>query len=92
MIRKQIYITERQEQLLKRHSQGKGFSEAAMIRHAIDQHLSGTGSRGYDAESWKRARRLIHKRMRLDVTPRKRSWTREDAYEDLMERYGRDTD
>jgi hypothetical protein len=34
MIRKQIYISKRQEQLLKRLSQARGVSEAEIIRNA----------------------------------------------------------
>ena len=44
MVRKQIYISSRQEQLLKHLAQALGVSEAEFIRQAIDQKLSGDAS------------------------------------------------
>lgn len=36
MVRKQVYITEEQDKLLKQLSQARGQSEAEIIRHALD--------------------------------------------------------
>lgn len=41
MVRKQIYISSRQEALLKRLAQAKGLSEAEIIRQALDREISG---------------------------------------------------
>ena len=39
MVRKQLYITEHQDQALKQHAQVLGVSEAELVRRAIDQLL-----------------------------------------------------
>ena len=44
MVRKQIYISRRQERLLKHLSQALGVSEAEFIRQALDNNLSGDAS------------------------------------------------
>ena len=42
MVRKQIYIQERQGQLLRRISKARGVSEAELIRQAIERETIGT--------------------------------------------------
>ena len=41
MVRKQIYIEERHERLLKRISKARGVSEAELIRQAIERETIG---------------------------------------------------
>ncbi len=41
MVRKQIYIEERHERLLKRISKARGVSEAELIRRAIEREAVG---------------------------------------------------
>ncbi len=41
MVRKQIYIQERHERLLKRISKARGVSEAELIRQAIERETVG---------------------------------------------------
>lgn len=50
MIRKQLYITEAQNEALKRRSRALGASEAELVRRALDDFLS-------EASSAKRSRR-----------------------------------
>lgn len=45
MIRKQLYITETQEEELKRRSEETGLSEAELVRRALDAALSSGAAR-----------------------------------------------
>ena len=39
MVRKQVYITKRQENFLKDESQSKGMTQAEIIRRALDRFI-----------------------------------------------------
>ena len=39
MVRKQLYITEQQEQYLKDQAKQKGVKEAEVVRRALDQYI-----------------------------------------------------
>ena len=87
-VRKQIYIEARQERLLKREAKARGMSEAAVIRQAIDAlpHMpaGGTNPAALDA-----VLKLARERAAKGPLPGKRDWTREDAYEERLARYGK---
>ena len=59
MVRKQVYIHARQDELLKRLSTESGATEAEIIRHAIDLRglLAATPRR--DAAAWQAERAFI---------------------------------
>jgi hypothetical protein len=61
MLRKQIYIPNRQQSLLKRRAKARGVSEAAPIRQAIEASLRGQPGRPLhaDPDAWVRAVGLI---------------------------------
>jgi hypothetical protein len=90
MVRKQIYITRRQQALLKQLSQQLGLSEAEIIRQAIDREavvgknpLPGSGE-----QSWQEAlnfMRSLRDRSHLFKEPYR--WNREELYEERMNRY-----
>jgi len=89
MIRKQIYIAKRQEQILKRLAKRRGLSEAEIIRQALDRELNLGVSRRQprDPEAWARARRLMLSLQAQGPLPnRPRNWTREDLYKERMNR------
>jgi len=91
MVRKQIYIDKRQRAQLKRAAKARGTSEAALIRQAIDRQLAGGGAAlPHDAAAWERAMNLMRALQAQGPLPnRRRSWTRDELYEERDSRYGR---
>ncbi|MBI4674591.1 MAG: hypothetical protein HY741_23345 [Chloroflexi bacterium] len=90
MVRKQIYISKRQHQLLKRIAHKRQVSEALLIREAIDQQLqSAEQGLSTDAEAWQRAFGLMKSLHAQGPLPnRSREWTRADLYAERINRYG----
>ena len=93
MVRKQIYLEERQEARLKRIARARGISEAEVIRQAIDRHIraGSVAAGGGDPAAWEHALRFMRS---LTVRSRKagglgRRWTREDAYAERLSPHGR---
>ena len=80
MVRKQVYIEPRQEQLLKTLAKELGTTEAELIRRGIDRGLEGAAGFRPDAAAWGEAERYILARMRKGRLKRKRRWTREGLY------------
>ncbi len=87
MIRKQIYIEERQETILKREAEEQGISEAAVLRRCLDD----LEERQRRLEAWKDLEASINERMERykDAPQTGRTWTRDELYEERMERYSR---
>lgn len=91
MVRKQIYIDKRQKAQLKRAAKARGVSEAELIRQAIDQKLAG-GAKGTprDPQAWARAMALMRSLQAQGPVPnRRRTWTRDELYEERESRHGR---
>lgn len=88
-IRKQVYIEPRQERLLKREARAQGVSEAELIRRAIDTVASGRHRGGTNPAALDRFFEFVQERMAKGPLPGKRNWTREDAYEERLSRYGK---
>jgi hypothetical protein len=91
MIRKQIYISQRQEQLLKRLAQALQISEAEFIRQAIDRQLSGETSLPAAPH---RQTSAFEEFMKLARTPRGLQgepvrWKRAELYEERENRWPR---
>lgn len=80
MIRKQVYIEPRQEQLLKALARKLGVTEAELIRQGIDRGLQHGAEFRPDPAAWKKVERFILARMRKGALTGKRRWTREDLY------------
>jgi hypothetical protein len=78
MIRKQVYLQERQEALLKRRARAQGTTEADLIRRSLDRTLTGA-SLGADDAAWQRVVDAMDERSRLKGS--RRTWRREDLYE-----------
>jgi len=83
MVRKQVYIEERQERQLKRRARELGVSEAELIRQGIDR----IGSLSFlprREEAWRAAKSLIRQRMKIRVRQTGRAWRREELYEQRL--------
>lgn len=94
MIRKQVYIQEHQQAVLRRMARKRGVSEASVIRQAIDGQLSGGQTRFAppDEEAWRKvlaSMRGVQRAKRSRV--RARNWKRDDLYEERLSRYDRST-
>ena len=94
MVRKQIYIQKNQEERLKRVAEMRGVSEAEIIRRALENELRNGGYRlAYDDDAWAKAYQfMLDLEKRARVPRQKRNWTRDELYEERIERYDRNTD
>ena len=85
MLRKQIYIPERQQTQLKRLSKQRGVSEAEIIRQAIEREMLFTASRPLsgDHSSLEEFIRFgLSRHATQDTT--ERTWTRDELYEERL--------
>jgi hypothetical protein len=90
MVRKQIYVEERHERLLKRISKARGVSEAELIRQAIEREAVGEKPLlTPDQEAWDKILRFAKSRKALRPSVRPYRWNRLDAYEDREKRFTR---
>ncbi|HEX9093989.1 MAG TPA: hypothetical protein VF902_08395 [Coriobacteriia bacterium] len=81
MVRKQIYIEDAQDELLKVRAAALGVTESELIRRGIDGVLGRAVALPRDPEAWERAMTFMEERMKLVVTHGKRTWTRDDLYD-----------
>jgi hypothetical protein len=91
MVRKQIYIEERHERLLKRISKARGVSEAELIRQAIERETLGGKPLllAPDQAAWDEIVRFVKNRKSLRLSGRSYRWNRLDAYEEREKRFPR---
>ena len=89
MVRKQIYIEARQEDLLKRRAKELGVPEAELIRRGIDSISRVPLTLSPDLQAWEEEKQYIRERRRLDVPQTGRAWTREELYDERHERFSR---
>ena len=90
MVRKQIYVEERHERLLKRISKARGVSEAELIRQAIERETVGEKPLlAPDQEAWDEILRFAKSRKALRPSVRPYRWNRQDAYEGRERRFAR---
>lgn len=83
MVRKQIYIDQHQNMLLKRKAKALGVTEAELVREALERHLaSGIGIKR-KTTAWDEEKKFIRGRMRLGHGKKKeaRRWNREELYD-----------
>ena len=86
MIRKQIYIDQHQNTLLKRKAKVLGVAEAELVREALDRHLAvGKGVKQKTA-AWEEEKKFIQSRLELGLGEKKevqeaRRWRREELYD-----------
>lgn len=87
MVRKQIYIEQRQEKALKQRARELGLSEAEIIRRALQVALrSGTPAFIPDPAAWDRLKADIEAWAAQGPVPGGRTWTREDLYAERLDR------
>lgn len=89
MVRKQVYIEPRQEEMLKRRAKELGVTEAELIRRGIDQVGEVPLAVPADKRAWHEARAFMSKRMRMAVPQTGRSWIREELYDERLGRLPR---
>ena len=90
MVRKQIYISRRQQALLKRLAKQRGLSEAEIIRQAIDREAVKTSARIElsSQEAWDKAYQfMLSLRERAGLFKEPYRWNREELYEERLGRY-----
>jgi hypothetical protein len=88
MVRKQIYIQERHERLLKRISKARGVSEAELIRQAIERETVGEKPvLTPDQDAWDKILCFAKSRKALRPSVRSYRWNRLDAYEEREKRF-----
>ncbi len=91
MIRKQVYIEPRQDELLKQWTAETSMTEAEIIRQAIDLWEGSEARKRRAQEAWQQARAFIEELIVQGPVPGGRTWTREEIYEERLSRYGRDS-
>jgi len=90
MVRKQIYISRRQQALLKRLSQQRGLSEAEIIRQAIDREAIHASPRIEltSQQAWDRAYQfMISLSDRAGQFDMPYEWNRGELYEERLNRF-----
>jgi len=91
MIRKQVYIEQRHDQMLKRRANQRGVTEAELIREALDSVEAGSAIRRQDVDMTAAKKALAFMRS-LAASPgesRGRGWTRESLYADRIGRWAK---
>ncbi len=89
MVRKQIYISERQLTLLRRLAAVRGVSEAEVVRQAIDRETSAI-SPSSPQDNHNALTRLVQaalQRQEAGITGTPYRWNRDDAYEERIRRF-----
>lgn len=95
MVRKQIYISRRQQSLLKRLSKQRDLSEAEIIRQAIDREAANASVQmpSPNETSWEEAVKFMRSlRDRADQFTEPYHWNREELYEERLSRFDQKTD
>jgi hypothetical protein len=83
MVRKQFYITQEQNRLLKRRAKALGVSEAELVRRGVETADEATGAFVPDLAAWAELRRDMEKRARMQAPQTGRGWTRDELYDRL---------
>jgi Ribbon-helix-helix protein, copG family len=92
-IRKQIYLEKRQDQQLKRMAEARGVSQAEVIRALIDAQSISASALPPDPAAWEKARQtMLELLAKGPITNRRRTWKRNDLYEERESRYGHRSD
>jgi CO/xanthine dehydrogenase Mo-binding subunit len=81
LVRKQVYITQSQENLLKRKAAEMGVTEAELIREALDSQMYTIGYPRRSAQKWQEEGQFIEERMAGKEHSAQRTWKREELYD-----------
>ncbi len=79
MVRKQVYLKQRQSAMLRRQAKELGTTEAELIRRAIDRQVSVRLRPDY--QHWKKERTFILDLINQGPVAGRRKWKREDLYD-----------
>ena len=91
MVRKQIRIEPRQEKLLKQWAKELEISESELVRRAIDRFGldPAVPSSEQRLRAWEEERAFMEERKKIVAPQTGRSWTRDEIYDERLERYSR---
>ena len=89
MVRKQIYIEPKQDAQLKRRASELGVTESDLIRPGIDQVDRAYTGLPLDRAAWEEELTFIRERARIQELGGARGWTREELYQERLERLSR---
>ena len=84
MVRKQVYIKPRQDELLKQAAVETGMTESEIVRQAIDLWEETEAKKRRAEEAWEEAQVFIGELIARGPVPGGRTWKREELYD----RYG----
>ena len=90
MIRKQVYLEERQDLVLKHRARQRGVTEAEIIREALDHAEVGGNRAGHlsDPAAGRKALSFMRSLTRRSrKAPAGRGWTRESLYDERIGRW-----
>ncbi len=92
MVRKQIYIHKRHDELLKQLSQARGVSEAEIIRQAIERETAGGLAQpgGGDRSAWQELMTFLEVRQAAGGGDKPYRWNREEIYAERESRWLRE--
>ena len=88
-VRKQVYIEAEQNALLKKRAKELGVSEAELIRRGIEQMCKTPIVLKSDLKVWEEEKAFIEERRQIQVPQTGRGWTRDELYDERLERYSR---
>ncbi len=89
-IRKQVTLSARTGMALERLARRTGKTEAEILRQAIEQQirLAQTANVPRDPSAWQEARAFIESLIAQGPISGSRTWTREELYQERLNRYG----
>lgn len=85
-IRKQVYIEDYQERRLKQRARQLKVRESELIRKGLDLALRQQSVGLPDRQAWKAELEFIKSRAALPAGSGKRTWSREELYEERLSR------
>ena len=88
-VRKTVYLTREQAERVKLHARALGVSESEVVRRAVDADLCRHVSGGTNPAALDKALEFSRKRASMGPLTGKRTWTRDDLYEERLARYAR---
>ena len=81
LVRKQIYITRAQENLLKQKAAQLGVSEAEIVREALDNRTCNINFPRRSAEKWREEACFARDRVAMCGARGNRNWKRDSLYD-----------
>ncbi len=87
MVRKQIYIGQENNKLLKQRAKELGITESELIRRGIEQMEYSYNGFSMDKAAWLEELDFIRERARSAGLGQARRWTLEELYEERLPRF-----